>query len=197
MISAYDLPLWKVAFGCCGGFFIHLVVGAVYQWGLINIYIASYYKITQPDLNLEDTGVVFPLMMLCIGIGMKPGIELAKRIGAFWVLLGVVVLAAGLVFASSYVPNFVGSVIAYSGFVAIFGGLFGLVSGMSFMLPMIECNEYLPERRMYINGIILIGTGMSSVLFGQFSYNFLNPTKLAPNLGFYDGDLEYIARKVP
>lgn len=68
---------------------------------------------------------------------------------------------------------------------------------MAFMLPMIECNKYLPGRRMYINGLILVGTGMSPAIFGEFSYNFLNPDKLPSNLGYYDGNLMYISLKLP
>jgi hypothetical protein len=52
---------------------------------------------------------------------------------------------------------------------------------------------------MYVNGFILIGTGMGSVLFGLFSYNFLNPNKLPPINGYYSGSAELlgIASQVP
>ncbi len=40
---------------------------------------------------------------------------------------------------------------------------------------------------MYVNGFILIGTGLGSVIFGTFSYNFLNPNGLSPNEGYYVG----------
>jgi hypothetical protein len=50
---------------------------------------------------------------------------------------------------------------------------------------------------MYVNGVILIGTGMSSAIFGQFSYRFLNPNRIPSNLGYYDGNLQYIAEKLP
>jgi len=55
----------------------------------------------------------------------------------------------------------------------------------------------MPGKRMYINGVILVGMGVSSAIFGQFSYNFLNPKKIPSHFGYYDGDLEYIAKKVP
>ena len=113
MPSAVEFPLWKVVVGCIGGFLIHLVIGSLYQWGLINIYVASYYKITEPDLRLENTGVVFPLMMTCIGIGMRPGILLASKIGTFWVLIGVEIVASLLVLASSFIPSFVGILSCY------------------------------------------------------------------------------------
>lgn len=40
---------------------------------------------------------------------------------------------------------------------------------------------------MYINGFILVGTGLGSVVFGQFSYNFLNPLDVSPINGYYLG----------
>jgi hypothetical protein len=52
---------------------------------------------------------------------------------------------------------------------------------------------------MYVNGFILVGTGLGSVVFGQFSYNFLNGNNVAPLNGYYVGspELEDIALKVP
>lgn len=40
---------------------------------------------------------------------------------------------------------------------------------------------------MYVNGVILTGTGLGSVVFGLFSYNFLNPAKIPPLKGYYIG----------
>ena len=62
---------------CFGGMLIHLIIGAYFQWGFINVYITSYYKITEPNLTLESNGIVFPLMQLCIAPTMKAGTLLA------------------------------------------------------------------------------------------------------------------------
>jgi hypothetical protein len=40
---------------------------------------------------------------------------------------------------------------------------------------------------MYVNGLVLTGTGMGPVVFGLFSYNFLNPDKIPPIKGYYNG----------
>ena len=73
------------------------------------------------------------------------------------------------------------------GFIALYGIVFGLFAGLTFMIPIRECNEYFPGKRMYINGFILIGTGLGSVIFGTFSYNFINPDKQLPSNGYYVG----------
>lgn len=99
-----SLPLGIL--GCFGGMFIHLIVGAYFQWGFINVYITSYYKITEPELTLESNGIVFPLMQLCIAPTMKFGTMLANYFGSFPVLITVEILVAGVVFASSFLSNF-------------------------------------------------------------------------------------------
>lgn len=44
--SYYRLAYFlKGLIGCVGGFMIHLVIGSLYQWGLINPYITSYFKL--------------------------------------------------------------------------------------------------------------------------------------------------------
>lgn len=47
---------------------------------------------------------------------------------------------------------------------------------------------------MYVNGVILIGTGLGSVIFGTFSYNFINHNHKQPEDGYYLND---IALRVP
>ena len=67
------------------------------------------------------------------------------------------------------------------------------------MIPIVECNAYYLGKKMYINGVILIGTGAGSVVFGNFSYAYLNPDKIRPLNGYYLGtqELEEIAELVP
>lgn len=80
-----------------------------------------------------------------------------------------------------------------------YGILFGFISGFNFMIPVVECNKYFPGRKMYINGFILVGTGVGPLIFGMFSYSFLNPAKIPHNKGYYYGtpELEEIAARVP
>ena len=47
-----------------GGFLIALVIGTTYLWGIISIYITSYYRsIYDPTLGAELTAMVFPFMI--------------------------------------------------------------------------------------------------------------------------------------
>lgn len=102
------------------------------------------------------------------------------------------VLCATTIFISSYMPNIFL-------FILFYGIIFGLCAGLNFMVPIYECNKYLIGKKMYVNGLILIGTGAGPVVFGLFSYHFLNPNKIPPIGGYYFGtsELETIAFEVP
>lgn len=50
---------------------------------------------------------------------------------------------------------------------------------------------------MYVNGFILVGTGLGSVVFGLFSYNYLNPNHVAPLNGYYEGSPELLGVITP
>lgn len=172
--------------------FIHLIIGSLYQWGIINIYITSYYRTLDSSVTLENNAIAFPVMMLCIGLTMRIGLFLAQCSHSLIVMATVVIFQAAFIFSSSFATN-MGS------FIVLYGVMFGLFSGLNFMVPVVECNKYFPGKRMYVNGVVLTGTGLGSVVFGLFSYNFLNPSKVAPNKGYYVGttELENIAAKVP
>jgi hypothetical protein len=62
--------------GCFGGLFIHLVIGSLYQWGIINIYITSYYRTFDDTATLEGNSITFPVMFLCLGVTMRLGLLL-------------------------------------------------------------------------------------------------------------------------
>lgn len=47
-----------------GGFLIALVIGTTYLWGIISIYITSFYRLVDnPTLESEVTAMVFPFMI--------------------------------------------------------------------------------------------------------------------------------------
>jgi hypothetical protein len=60
--------------GCLGGLFVELGIGSLYTWGIINIYVTSYYRLSDPTVTLQQNAVAFPLMMLCQGLTMRLGL---------------------------------------------------------------------------------------------------------------------------
>lgn len=102
---------------------------------------------------------------------MKFGLSLAKRSHPLIVMVIGQFVNALMIFLSSYMPDI------YL-FILFYGVLFGLSLGFNFTNSISECNKYLVGKKMYVNGLILIGTGSGSVIFGTFSYRFLNPNEL-------------------
>lgn len=63
--------------GLCGAFLVHLVIGASSRWNLVNVYITSFYKITNnPYLIVTEDSYASPLSLFCMGLGMRVGIRL-------------------------------------------------------------------------------------------------------------------------
>ena len=46
---------------------------------------------------------------------------------------------------------------------------------MIFLTSMSESQKYFSEWRLYINSIILVGTGLGGVLFGVLNIKCMNP----------------------
>lgn len=178
-----EQSLWRSGIGilgCIGGLIFHFIVGSPYQWGIINIYVASYYKLTDSSVTLETSAIAFPILIFVGSLMITPGIFIAEKTNPLAMLGIVSVLQAGCVFASSYM-------IDLWGFMIMYGLLFGVISTSGYMVPIVECNKYFPGKKTMVNGFILVGTGVGSLVFGMFSYNFLNPNKLPHNKGYYSG----------
>jgi hypothetical protein len=118
-----------------------MILGSVYQWGIINVYITSYYKQSDPTLTLESNTIIFPILMTCASITIAPGLYISEKFQPAILLLIFQILQAACVFASSYMHSF-------SLFIVLFGVLFGLIAGFGFMIPIVECNRYFPHKRM-------------------------------------------------
>ena len=104
-----SLYLFKGMIGCVGGLFLHLLVGAIYLWGIINVYVTSYYSLIEKEQSLTTNAIVFPCMLLCLGFGMKVGNMTAAKIGFPVMTLILTIILSGLTFACSYVEQFAGN----------------------------------------------------------------------------------------
>lgn len=110
--------------------FIHLVIGSLYQWGIINLYITSYFKAQDSTVTLENNAIAFPIMMLTIGVTMRLGLFVSEHTHPLLVMGSVVTCQALLIFCCSYVTSM-------GAFIVLYAALFGLASGLSFMVPIV------------------------------------------------------------
>jgi hypothetical protein len=81
---------------------IHLVIGSKYQWGIIKIYITSYYRTIQPEVTLESSAIAFPIMFACVGLTMRLGLFLSEKSHPLIVLGTNQVLSAACLLIASY-----------------------------------------------------------------------------------------------
>ena len=65
------------ALACFGGLLTHTVIGSFFQWGIVNAYFTSYYRLSDPNNTLEKNAIVFPIMMFCMGLTMRIGLGFA------------------------------------------------------------------------------------------------------------------------
>jgi hypothetical protein len=99
----YNQKLVFGILGCFGGMFIHLVIGSLYQWGIVNLYITSFYRTSDPSVSLENNAIAFPVMMLCIGFTMRIGLYITEiGVQPLIVMSCVVLLQSAFVFISSF-----------------------------------------------------------------------------------------------
>lgn len=128
-----SLYLFKGLLGCVGGFCMHLILGSIYQWGIINVYITSYFSlISGSKQSLTVNGIIFPIMMICIAFGMRIGNYLADLIGLPALMAILSIVMSGLVFGSSYLDTFVGKDFNNLGFIMVYGVTFGFFVGFLF-----------------------------------------------------------------
>ena len=96
---------------------------------------------TNPNLSLNITGGIFPIMSLFLNGSIFFGLILAEKIGHRTSMIILQLLLAIVVFISSYMPNF--------WLFAIFYGIFfGIIAGLSYMLPVHIGFMHYPNRRL-------------------------------------------------
>lgn len=89
--------------GIFGGLLIQLIVGSIYQWGIVNIYITSYFRTKDSSVTLEGNAIIFPIIMMMTGPTLRLGLYLSELSHPILVLAINHFLLALVVFISSYV----------------------------------------------------------------------------------------------
>lgn len=64
-----------------GGFLLHLVMGTVYTWGSLTVYVTSYLRQHDPSITYNDSLIVYALIILGQAVVMTIGGKIELRIG--------------------------------------------------------------------------------------------------------------------
>lgn len=93
--------------GVVGSFMLHLLIGAIYRWAMVNGYISSFYKITNdPYIETSKNSIGAPISMLAVGLTMKPSLKLSQKTGKVFLILAAVLLLFASTHICSYMPSF-------------------------------------------------------------------------------------------
>lgn len=114
-------------FGILGAFCLHLLIGAIYRWPMINVYATSFYKITNdPELTNNENSVGTPIFMFSVGLTMKYGLHLAKSIGKIPLFVVSVSMLTIVLHIAHLMPSFLL-------FIFFHNFLFGIFAGLMFL----------------------------------------------------------------
>lgn len=93
--------------GLLGAFLLHVLIGAINRWGMINSYVTSFFKLTaDPHIETNVNCFVVPLTMFCAGATMKWGFRRCGQFGLVQVMSVSVVGMAGCSFVASLAEEF-------------------------------------------------------------------------------------------
>ena len=86
-------------------------------------------------------------------------------------------------------------------FVSLYCILNGLGCGMCYLVPLISCWEWYPERKGTISGLVLGGYGFGSFIFANVSTWLVNPQNETTTIYDAENDVTYfgesVANRVP
>ena len=185
-------PNYRGICSVIGGFILHLVIGCFYLWGVINIYVTSYYRLHgEPSLNTSLTSGLFPIFLLFVGLTFFFGVKLAEKIGIKLACLIESLWMSMAVLLSSFMPDF-------WSFMFFFAIVYGFGSGLLYLVPIYVASKHFPDKKGLVTGIIVAGNGIATLMASQMSQTIINPDNKKP-ISMEDGKyfMGDIAEQVP
>ena len=138
--------------------------GCFFLWASISNYVLSYLYIFDKSINTDAIFYVDLGLVLWNCMGYQLGVYLLQQ--KKWNPKCIIALGGGIslvgIFASSYSTDLIS-------FIFLYGGMSGIGSGMTYMLPMVCGLEYFPENKGLITGIIIGSYGAGSFFFIQIA----------------------------
>lgn len=138
------------------GVIVLLLAGLVYAWSVIGKSIGAAY----PEWTKAQLSLTFTIVMIFFCFGCLIAGFLSKKVKSrYYVLLSAFLFLAGFILASSAQTT----TMLYIGF----GVLCGLGSGFAYNAVMGTVSAWFPDKQGLISGILLMGFGISSFIFGK------------------------------
>jgi MFS transporter, OFA family, oxalate/formate antiporter len=189
-LNSYNL---KGILSVAGGFLLHSALSSFYVWGAINIYVISYFRLTDPSIN-NEIGQVYLLFQVFPWIfAMFFTDYVKKKIGLRWML---VIGSLGICLCT-WISAFCQNLWLFMVFFAL---LWNIFAGMMFMLPLNNGFEYFPNNKGLVSGIISTGFGMGPMGANTLALKLINPGNEKPDFFPLENNSyfnESIAGRVP
>ena len=146
------------------------------------MYITSYLNKVDGPVSLDDTSIVFVIQTISQALFMPMALFLMKYLPPWACCIIGGILTIGGVFVSSFIKS-------YILFCIVYPTLFGMGIGFSYMAPVVSGWEYFPNRRGLVSGLIVLGFGFGSFIFGFISLAVANPENVDPELSVSGGKI--------
>ena len=174
------LPL-KGILALAGGVAYHMIMGCMYIYGGISIYLASYYRQYDPSVSTRFLITFLPLRGIMVIFFLPYGAYLTKTYGTrFTTMLGggaIMICMLCLIFVTNKYL-----------FLFFFSGTFGL-STINFMAPVMCAWKHFPTNRGTVSGIVIAGFALGPFIFNFLTKILANPNGLSTTISVQSGDI--------
>ena len=125
-------------------------------------------------LEKADVALTFNIMMICFCFGATLGSFTEKKIG----VKGNIILAGALFFI-----GFVGTALFAHNQLFVVYALYGVCAGggvgVGYNTIAATTNQWFPDKVGFSSGVLMMGFGVSALIIGNISVNFIEPMGLA------------------
>ena len=129
--------------------------GIIYAWSILKVPLAAEFGWSNTSLALN-----FTLTMCTFCIGGFLGSRISKRIGANLSLIAAGLLAGGGFVIASFMSSDI--IVLYISYAV----LAGLGIGVAYNVIISSVSAWFPDKRGFCSGCLLMGFGMTSLVFG-------------------------------
>jgi len=178
-----------------GGVLVMMSASSFLIWSNIAVYVLSYLYLFDTKINVNAIFYVDMTVVLLISVGQLIGTYLMND--RKWNPKVVVLLGGCIYLGGSLISSFMTN---FWLFLFFYGAFSGIGLGINYMIPMISCWDYFPERKGLITGIMVSFYGLSSFVNNGLSTLIVNPDNEktyntgAMDISFFHAD---VARRVP
>lgn len=144
------------------GFIIYLFVGLIYAWSIFVVPLEQAFGWVR-----SDTSNVFSIALVFFSAGSLAGGFMTKKVSVkFVVRLSALLLMAGFILSSR--------VTSLGQFFITYGVMCSTGVGMSYTSVAAAVAKWYPDKTGTANGILLVGFGLASMVFGGAVNKILN-----------------------